>query len=56
VHRVCALTQVTAVITNADNSNIAAKAAESLAAAGCDLLRAPVPGPGVPETRAAVPR
>ena len=43
VHRVCALTQVTAVITNADNSNIAAKTADALAAAGCDLLRAPLP-------------
>jgi DeoR family glycerol-3-phosphate regulon repressor len=43
VHRVCALTQVTAVITNADNSNIAVTAADALAAAGCDLLRAPVP-------------
>lgn len=43
VHRVCALTQVTAIITNADNSNIEAEAANALAAAGCDMLRAPVP-------------
>jgi DeoR/GlpR family transcriptional regulator of sugar metabolism len=50
VHRVCALTQVTAVVTNADNSNIAAKAADALAAAGCDLLRAPVSEIAVPET------
>jgi hypothetical protein len=41
VHRVCALTQVTAVITNADNSNIEAEAANALAAAGCDMLRPP---------------
>jgi DeoR/GlpR family transcriptional regulator of sugar metabolism len=42
VHRVCALTQVTAVITNADNCEAGAEAADALAAAGCDLLRAPV--------------
>jgi len=43
VHRVCALTQVTAVITNADNRETTAAAADALAAAGCDLLRAPLP-------------
>ena len=43
VHRVCALTQVTAVITNADNSETGAEAADALAAAGCDMLRAPLP-------------
>ena len=48
VHRVCALTQVTAIITNADNSNIEAEAASALAAAGCDMLRAPVPA-GAPQ-------
>jgi len=40
VHRVCALTQVTAVITNADNREPVADAADLLADAGCDLLRA----------------
>ena len=49
VHRVCALTQVTAVITNADDSQATAQAADALAAAGCDLLRAPVPENAVPE-------
>jgi DeoR family fructose operon transcriptional repressor len=44
VHRVCALAQVTAVITNADNSETTAEAADALAAAGCDLLRASLPG------------
>jgi DeoR/GlpR family transcriptional regulator of sugar metabolism len=44
VHRVCALTQVTAVITNADNSKDGAGAADALATAGCHVLRAPVPG------------
>ena len=43
VHRVCALTQVTAVITNADNRETTAAAADALAAAGCDLLRAVSP-------------
>jgi len=43
VHRVCALTQVTAIVTNADNSNTAAEAGKALAAADCDILRAPVP-------------
>ena len=43
VHRVCALTQVTAVITNADNSKDGAGAADALATAGCHVLRAPVP-------------
>ena len=46
VHRVCALTQVTAIITNAGNSMVEAEAeaeaADPLAAAGCDVLRAPV--------------
>jgi len=45
VHRVCPLTQVTAVITNADNSQPTAEAADALAAAGCDLLRAPMQQP-----------
>ena len=49
VHRVCALTQVTAVITNADSSETGAEAAEALAAVGCDLLRAPMPEITVPE-------
>ena len=40
MHRVCALTQVTAVITNADNREPVADAADLLADAGCDLLRA----------------
>ena len=53
VHRVCALTQVTAVITNADDSAAGAEAAAALAAAGCDLLPAPVPGSAGP---AAAPR
>jgi len=39
------LTQVTAVITNADNSQPTAEAADALAAAGCDLLRAPMQQP-----------
>jgi DeoR family fructose operon transcriptional repressor len=43
VHRVCALTQVTAVITNADSSKDGAGAADALATAGCHVLRAPVP-------------
>src|SRR5215469_7319908 len=43
VHRVCALAQVTAIVTNADNSNSAAEAEKALAAADCDILRAPVP-------------
>ena len=42
VHRVCALTQVTAIITNAGNSKVEAEAADVLAAAGCDMLRAPL--------------
>jgi DeoR family transcriptional regulator, fructose operon transcriptional repressor len=49
VHRVCPLTQVTAVITNADNSESGAEAADALAAAGCDLLRAPLPANAGPE-------
>ena len=49
VHRVCALTQVTAVITNADNSETTAEAADALAAAGCDLLRASSPGNAAPQ-------
>jgi DeoR family transcriptional regulator, fructose operon transcriptional repressor len=52
VHRVCALTQVTAVITNAENSESVAEAADALAAAGCDLLRAPMtpmPEPAPPD-------
>ena len=43
VHRVCALTQVTAVITNEDSSKASAEAADALGAAGCDVLRVPVP-------------
>jgi hypothetical protein len=42
VHRVCALTQVTAIITNAGNSIVEAEAADALAAAGCDVLRSPL--------------
>jgi DeoR family transcriptional regulator, fructose operon transcriptional repressor len=49
VHRVCALTQVTAVITNADHSETGAEAADALAAAGCDMLRAPMPEHALPE-------
>jgi DeoR family fructose operon transcriptional repressor len=49
VHRVCPLTQVTAVITNADNSESGADAADALAAVGCDLLRAPLPANAGPE-------
>ena len=51
VHRVCALTQVTAVITNADNSLTGAEAAGALAAAGCDMLHAPMPDSALPEDR-----
>jgi DeoR family transcriptional regulator, fructose operon transcriptional repressor len=50
VHRVCALAQVTAIVTNADNSNIAGEAAEALAAADCDILRAAVPEPAPAST------
>jgi DeoR/GlpR family transcriptional regulator of sugar metabolism len=50
VHRVCALTQVTAVITNTDNSNTGAGAADALAAAGCDVLRASMPESAPPES------
>src|ERR1700734_694416 len=42
VHRVCALTQVTAIITNAGDSKVEAEGADALAAAGCDVLRAPL--------------
>jgi DeoR family transcriptional regulator, fructose operon transcriptional repressor len=50
VHRVCALTQVTAVITNTDNSKIGAGAADALAAVGCDVLRTPMPESALPES------
>ena len=43
VHRVCALTQVTAVITNADNSKASQEAADALAAAGCTCCAPPRP-------------
>jgi DeoR family glycerol-3-phosphate regulon repressor len=52
VHRVCALTQVTAIITNADNTDARTGAAAALAAAGPDLLRAPMPEITVPEAAA----
>jgi DeoR family glycerol-3-phosphate regulon repressor len=55
VHRVCALTQVTAVITNAENSESVAEAADALAAAGCDLLRAPINPMPEPAPPAALP-
>ncbi|HUN35249.1 MAG TPA: DeoR/GlpR family DNA-binding transcription regulator [Trebonia sp.] len=42
VHRVCALTQVTAVIVDHDNSKESGRVLDALSAAGCDLLRAPV--------------
>jgi DeoR family glycerol-3-phosphate regulon repressor len=42
VHRVCALAQVTAIVTNEDSSEAMAEAAGALGAAGCDVLRAPV--------------
>ena len=57
MHRVCALTQVTAVITNAGNGETGAEAADVLAAAGCDVLRAPLPESPLPEgTEAAAAR
>ena len=50
VHRVCALTQVTAIVTNADNSNIAAETERALAAADCHILRAPVLETALPQS------
>jgi DeoR family transcriptional regulator, fructose operon transcriptional repressor len=54
VHRVCALAQVTAIITDLDDSKAGGEAAEALAA-GCEVLRAPLPDSAAPEAVAKQP-
>src|SRR5262249_60633446 len=55
VHRVCALAQVTAIITDLDDSRAGAEAADALAAGGCGVLRAPMPDSTAPEAVAKQP-
>jgi DeoR family fructose operon transcriptional repressor len=54
VHRVCALAQVTAIITDLDDSKAGAEAAQALSAA-CEVLRAPMPESAASEAVAQQP-